>query len=57
MPVPGNSVIQDHMGDVHARRGRVQDAIAAWQRALDGDGEDIDRAAVQRKIEQAQRTR
>ena len=55
--LPKNSVIQDHMGDVHARRGRMQDAIAAWQRALDGDGDDIDRAVIQRKIEQAQRPR
>ena len=46
----GNSVIQDHHGDVLAKRGRSADAIAAWQRALTGDGESIDRAAIERKI-------
>jgi predicted negative regulator of RcsB-dependent stress response len=51
--LPRNSVIQDHMGDVHARRGRWQEAIAAWTRALDGEGTDIDRAAIERKIQDA----
>ena len=48
--LPKNSVVQDHMGDVHAGRGRWAEAIAAWQRALEGDGEDIDRAAIEKKI-------
>jgi tetratricopeptide (TPR) repeat protein len=51
--LPRNSVIQDHLGDVHAERGRWPDAIAAWQRALEGDGEDIDRAVVEKKISDA----
>jgi tetratricopeptide (TPR) repeat protein len=34
-----NSVIQDHHGDVLARRGRNAEAVAAWERALAGDGE------------------
>ena len=34
----GNSVIQDHHGDVLEKRGRYADAVAAWQRALAGDG-------------------
>lgn len=51
--LPSNSVIQDHFGDVLAGRGRLQDAIAAWTRALDGDGDDIDRAVVERKIQDA----
>jgi len=46
----GNSVIQDHHGDVLAKRGRAAEAIAAWQRALAGDGESIDRAAIEKKI-------
>jgi len=46
----GNSVIQDHHGDVLAKRGRVAEAIAAWQRALAGDGESVDRAAIEKKI-------
>ena len=46
----GNSVIQDHHGEVLAKRGRAAEAVAAWQRALAGDGESIDRAAIEKKI-------
>jgi predicted Zn-dependent protease len=49
----GNSVIQDHHGDVLAKSGKTVDAIAAWQRALSGDGEQIDRAAIEKKIRDA----
>ena len=49
----GNSVIQDHHGDLLAKRGDTAAAIAAWERALAGDGEDIDRAAIQKKIQTA----
>ena len=49
----GNSVIQDHHGDLLAKRGRPAEAIAAWQRALAGDGEQIDRAAIEKKIKAA----
>jgi tetratricopeptide (TPR) repeat protein len=49
----GNSAIQDHFGDLLARQGRYQDAVGAWQRALDGDGTDIDRPALQKKIKDA----
>jgi len=51
--LPRNSVVQDHLGDVQARRGRWQEAIAAWTRALEGDGNDLDRDAVNRKIQDA----
>ena len=51
--LPANSVIQDHYGDVLARRGRYQDAIAAWERALKGDGEELDRVAIERKLREA----
>jgi tetratricopeptide (TPR) repeat protein len=51
--LPRNSVVQDHFGDVQARRGRWQDAIAAWTKALEGDGNDLDRAAVEKKIQDA----
>lgn len=54
--LPMNSVIQDHMGDVLAGLGRWQDAIAAWMRALDGDGDSIEVAAIEKKIQDA-RTR
>lgn len=49
----GNSVIQDHHGDVLAKSGKKTEAIAAWQRALAGDGESIDRAAIEKKIKAA----
>jgi tetratricopeptide (TPR) repeat protein len=49
-----SSAIQDHFGDLLARQGRFRDAVVAWQRALDGDGDAIDRTAVQRKIKDAQ---
>jgi len=49
----GNSVIQDHHGDLLMRRGRTAEAIAAWERALAGDGEDIDRAAIEQKLKRA----
>ena len=50
--LPRNSVVQDHLGDVLAGQRRWGDAIAAWTRALDGDGR-IDRAAIDRKIQDA----
>ena len=46
-------MIQDHHGDVLARRGRNADAVAAWERALAGDGDQIDRAAIEKKIKAA----
>lgn len=52
----GNSVIQDHHGDVLAKQGQLAAAIAAWERALAGDGEQIDRTAIEQKIKAA-RTR
>ena len=51
--LPRNSTVQDHLGDILARRGRWQDAIAAWSRALEGDGDDINRGALEKKINDA----
>jgi predicted Zn-dependent protease len=48
--LPENSEIQDHLGDLHARKGRFPEAIAAWTRALNGDGTDIQRDAIEKKI-------
>jgi tetratricopeptide (TPR) repeat protein len=48
-----NSVVQDHYGDVLARLGRFDQAIAAWNRALSGDGDSIDRADIDKKIRSA----
>jgi tetratricopeptide (TPR) repeat protein len=53
--LPKNSVIQDHLGDLRLKQNRHTDAIAAWQRALAGDGESMDRAKVQKKIEAARK--
>jgi tetratricopeptide (TPR) repeat protein len=50
---PRQSIIQDHFGDVLAKQGKYREAIGAWERALAGDGEEIDRAAVQKKIRDA----
>jgi len=51
--LPENSEVQDHLGDLHARKGRFPEAIAAWTRALNGDGTDIQRDAVEKKITSA----
>ena len=51
--MPRNSEVQEHLGDVLAKRGRLPDAVEAWTRALEGDGGDIDRAEVQKKINDA----
>jgi tetratricopeptide (TPR) repeat protein len=48
-----NSVVQDHYGEVLARMGRFDQAIAAWTRALSGDGDSIDRGDIDRKIRSA----
>jgi tetratricopeptide (TPR) repeat protein len=55
--LPKNSVVQDHLGDLRLKQNRRADAIAAWQRALDGDGDSIDRAKIQKKIKDARNTR
>ena len=48
-----NSVIQDHYGDVLVKLGRYDEAVAAWTRALAGDGDSILRADVDKKIRSA----
>ncbi len=55
--LPTNSVVQDHYGDVLARLGRQKEALLAWEKALAGDGEEIDRTAVERKLRATSRTR
>jgi tetratricopeptide (TPR) repeat protein len=47
------SVIQDHLGDLLNKRGLFEEAIAAWQKALDGDGESISRSELEDKIKSA----
>jgi tetratricopeptide (TPR) repeat protein len=51
--LPRNAEVQNHLGDLLARRGRWAEAIEAWTRALDGEAGDIDRSEVERKIADA----
>ncbi|HEX5109272.1 MAG TPA: tetratricopeptide repeat protein [Vicinamibacterales bacterium] len=51
--LPENGEILDHLGDLHARQGRWQDAIDAWSQALKGSTSDIDPAVIQKKIDDA----
>lgn len=51
--LPQNSVVQDHLGELRFRQERFADAVAAWERALAGDGESIDRAAIEKKVREA----
>jgi tetratricopeptide (TPR) repeat protein len=48
-----SSVVQDHLGDLRFKQQRYGDAAAAWQRALSGDGQSIDRTKIERKIRDA----
>jgi len=48
-----NSVVQIHYGDVLLKLGRYDDAIAAFNRALSGDGDSIDRADIEKKVRAA----
>ena len=48
-----NSVIQEHYGQVLFKLGRYDEAIAAWTRALAGDGDAIDKGDVDKKIKAA----
>jgi tetratricopeptide (TPR) repeat protein len=48
-----NSVVQDHYGDVLFSLGRYEDAVEAWTRALAGDGDSVEPAAIEKKIRNA----
>jgi tetratricopeptide (TPR) repeat protein len=47
------SLVQDHLGDLLFKLKRLDQAVAAWERALAGDGESIDRGAIEAKIRKA----
>lgn len=51
--LPANSVIQDHLGDLRFKQRRFSDAVQAWERALGGDGQSIDRAVIEKKLKNA----
>jgi tetratricopeptide (TPR) repeat protein len=48
-----NSVVQEHYGQLLFRMGRFDEAIAAWNRALAGDGSSIDRDEIDKRIREA----
>jgi len=48
-----NSVVQDHYGDALFKAGRFSDALEAWNRALSGDGDSVDRGDIDKKIRSA----
>jgi tetratricopeptide (TPR) repeat protein len=48
-----NSVIQDHLGDTLFKLGNFDEAANAWERALAGDGDSIERSAIERKLKSA----
>jgi tetratricopeptide (TPR) repeat protein len=51
--LPTVSVIQDHLGDLLNKRGLLKEAVEAWQKALDGDGDSISRSELEDKIQTA----
>jgi tetratricopeptide (TPR) repeat protein len=53
-----NAVVLDHLGDILRRRGHLREALDLWKRALEGEdeGEELDRAQVERKIREVQST-
>lgn len=53
--MPDNSEVLDHLGDLRARQGQLQEAIQAWTQALAGDGDGVDRGAIERKVQDARR--
>ena len=51
--IPGNSVVQEHLGDLLWAMGRKSEAADAWRHALSGDRESIDVKAIEDKIARA----
>jgi tetratricopeptide (TPR) repeat protein len=52
--LPGNSVVQDHLGDVMHALGDRRAAAAAWRAALAGDLDQVDPATIQRKLREVE---
>jgi len=50
---PDNSVIQEHLGDLYFQTKRYREAMAAFDRALAGDKDGVDVAAVTKKRDRA----
>jgi Flp pilus assembly protein TadD len=47
---PRSVAIQEHLGDLHQRRGRTEDARAAWRKALSLSVEATETARLKSKI-------
>jgi tetratricopeptide (TPR) repeat protein len=45
-----SSVVQEHLGDLRFKQQRFADAASAWERALSGDGQSVDRARIEKKL-------
>ena len=50
-----SSAVQDHLGDLLFKLDRIDEAIAAWRRALDGDGQSVEREVIEAKIRDARK--
>ena len=55
--LPRNSVVQDHYGEVLLVLKDRDGAAAAWERALEGDLDQIDAATIKRKLDDLRRQR
>jgi tetratricopeptide (TPR) repeat protein len=51
--LPTVSVIQDHLGELLNKRDLLEEAIVAWEKALEGDGDSISRTDIEGKIKSA----
>jgi tetratricopeptide (TPR) repeat protein len=51
--LPTSSAVNEHLGDLRLRQERYEDAVAAFERSLAGDGESIDRVKVEKKVRDA----
>jgi len=50
-----NSVVQDHLGDLMFQLERYDEAVEAWERALDGDRDGVDVSSIESKLRDARR--
>jgi tetratricopeptide (TPR) repeat protein len=51
--LPTSSAVNEHLGDLRFKQERYEDAVAAFERSLAGDGESIDRTKVEKKVRDA----
>ncbi|HJS73122.1 MAG TPA: tetratricopeptide repeat protein, partial [Vicinamibacteria bacterium] len=46
-------VVYDHLGDLYFRKGDREQAVAYWKKALSQEDDELEKDAVERKIEEA----